>query len=81
VLLSEGRDCDYRFVDQAVAMHRIADSYLLCSGDHRFANLALMLRGLGKHVIVSALRPSCSRSLLVSADEFIPLPISRRNVK
>lgn len=80
VLFSEGRDCDFRFVDQAIAMHSHASIFLLCSGDHRFADLAIVLRTIGKYVIVSALRSCCSHSLIRSADEFIPLPIKQRGM-
>lgn len=80
VLFSEGRDCDFRFVDQAIAMHARANIFLLCSGDHRFANLATVLRTIGKYVIVCALRSCCSHSLIRSADEFIPLPIKQRRI-
>jgi hypothetical protein len=80
VLFSEGRDCDFRFVDQAIAMHARANIFLLCSGDHRFANLATVLRAIGKFVIVYALRSCCSHLLIRSADEFIPLPIKQRGM-
>lgn len=75
VLPSEGRDCDFRIVDQAVAMHRYGQTFILCSGDHRFAAISSMLRILGKYVIVAALRQSCSSLLLHNADEFIPFPV------
>jgi hypothetical protein len=75
VLPSEGRDCDFRIVDQAVSMHRYGHIFILCSGDHRFAAISSMLRMLGKYVIVAALRQSCSSLLMHSADEFIPFPV------
>lgn len=77
-LRSEGRDCDFRFVDQAVAMYRQGDTFLLCSGDHRFAHLASALRDLGKYIIVCALRSCCSRRLIATANEFFPLPVMQR---
>jgi uncharacterized LabA/DUF88 family protein len=78
VLFSEGKDCDFRFVDQAITMHSRADIFLLCSGDHRFADLATVLRALGKYVIVCALRACCSHHLIRSANEFIPFPVRQR---
>ena len=78
VLRSEGKDCDYRLVDQVIAAHRSGDTFLICSGDHRYAELSLALRGLNKFVIVSAVESSCSRKLLASANEYISLPVRRR---
>jgi hypothetical protein len=74
VARSEGKDCDFRLVAEVIALHRSGDIFLICSGDHRFAELALALRALGKYVIVAAAVPACSRKLRVSADEFIPFP-------
>jgi hypothetical protein len=74
VARSEGRDCDFRFVAEVIAQHRFGEIFLLCSGDHCFAELSLALRAIGKYVIVASALPSCSRKLRASADEFIPFP-------
>ena len=76
VLTSEGRDCDYRFVDQAISMHNSGDVFILCGGDGRYANLASVLRGINKYVIVSAVRTTCSFRLLRTANEFFPFPVT-----
>lgn len=78
VLRSEGPDCDYRFVEHAIATHEHGDIFLLGGGDHRYSHLASVLRKLGKYVIVSALRSSCSRRLMRKAHEFFPFPIKQR---
>jgi uncharacterized LabA/DUF88 family protein len=75
VLLSEGKDCDFRFVEQAIAFHRHGDAFFLCSGDGRFVELAYALRALGKYVVVSAVRSRCANALVRSADEFFPFPV------
>jgi uncharacterized LabA/DUF88 family protein len=78
VARSEGRDCDFRFIAEAIALHRLGDTFLLCSGDHRYAELALALRALGKYVIVAAVVSCCSRELRQSSDEFICFPSKLR---
>ena len=78
VLQSEGRDCDYRFVEQTVAVYREADIFILCSGDHRFSALASLLRDLGKQVIISSVRSCCSRRLIANANEFMPFPVRQK---
>jgi len=79
VLRSEGRDCDYRFVEHAVAMHERADIFLLCGGDRRYRHLASLFRQLGKYVIVAAQRSCCSRRLIKKAHEFVPFPVKQRS--
>jgi uncharacterized LabA/DUF88 family protein len=74
VARSEGRDCDFRFIAEAIALHRRGDTFLICSGDHRYAELALALRALGKYVIVAAIASCCSMELRASSDEFICFP-------
>jgi uncharacterized LabA/DUF88 family protein len=78
VARSEGRDCDFRFIAEAIALHRWGDTFLICSGDHRYAELALALRALGKYVIVVAILPCCSQELRSSADEFVRFPSKLR---
>lgn len=78
VLQSEGRDCDYRFVEQTVAVYKRADVFMLCSGDHRFSTVTCLLRDVGKRVIVCALKTSCSRHLIANADEFVPFPVRQK---
>jgi hypothetical protein len=79
VARSEGRDCDFRFIAEVIALHRRGDTFLICSGDNRFAELALALRALGKYVIVAAIAACCSMALRASSDEFICFPAKMRN--
>ena len=76
---SEGRDCDFRFIAEAIALHRRGDTFLICSGDNRYAELALALRALGKYVIVVAIASCCSMELRASSDEFICFPSKLKN--
>lgn len=70
-------DCDEFVIAELVKTCRRADVVVIGGGDHKYADIAMILRELGKRVIVTAVPGSVARELLAASDDFVHLPVRR----
>lgn len=70
-------DCDEFVIAELVKTWRRADVVVIGGGDHKYAEIAMMLREVGKRVIVAAVPGSVACELLAASDDFVHLPVRR----
>lgn len=70
-------DCDEFVIAELVKTSRRANVVVIGGGDHKYADIAVLLRQLGKRVIVTAVPGSVAHELLAASDDFVLLPVSR----
>jgi hypothetical protein len=69
-------DCDELVIAEIVKTSRRADIVVIGGGDHKYADIAALLRQLGKYVIVTGVSGSVAYELLAASDDFVNLPVS-----
>ena len=79
VQFSHAWDVDDRVVAQAIRMVHRARIFVIVSGDGGYTSLVVILRSLGKRVIIVAVENRCNPNLRRAADEFVPMPIIVRS--
>jgi len=75
VVCSDAPDCDEMVIAQIVRTSLAADIVVIGGGDHKYADVAALLKQVGKRVIVTAVRGSVARDLLDVSDDFVDLPV------
>lgn len=75
VRCTDAPDCDELVIAEIVRTCHPADVVVIGGGDHKYKDVAIVLRQIGKRVIVAAVRGSVSRDLLAASDQFVEMPV------
>lgn len=69
-------DCDELVIAEVVRTCYAADIVVIGGGDWKYTNIAIVLRQMGKRVIVAAVRGSVSHDLLAVSHQFVDFPVT-----
>ena len=72
---SDAPDCDEFVIAEIVRNCHTADIVVIGGGDGKYTHVAILLRQVGKRVVVLAVRGSVHADLLATADQFVDLPV------
>ena len=72
---TDAPDCDELVIAELVRTCHRADVVVIGGGDHKYKDVATVLRQISKRVIVAAVRGSVSRDLLAASDQFVDMPV------
>lgn len=72
---SNAPDCDELVIAEIVRNCQTADVVVIGGGDGKYTHVAVLLRQIGRKVVVLAVRGSVHAALLATADQFVDLPV------
>ncbi|HEV2523424.1 MAG TPA: NYN domain-containing protein [Candidatus Acidoferrales bacterium] len=80
VRASNAPDCDELVIAQIVRTCHKADVVVIGGGDGKYTDIAILLRQIGKRVLVLAVKGPVHASLLSAADQFVDLRVIHKSL-